>query len=215
MARDPDDPARDEPLRGPGHLDDLELDLVRAGEGCAEAAAHAGSCARCREALDALRALQRDLAAEARALEAELGPVPAEVDRAVLARAAADLSRRGALRRAASRRVSSSRWLRSGWLRSGWLGSRWTAAAALLLVASGLALFVLEGGGGVLGDVDGDGRVDIVDAYALALHIQSGGTPRPAWDQNGDGVVDERDVDALARQSVSLARWREPGWRGQ
>ncbi|MGQ9589647.1 MAG: hypothetical protein ACUVYA_05050, partial [Planctomycetota bacterium] len=57
-------------------------------------------------------------------------------------------------------------------------------------------------------DVDGDGRVNIADAYLLAVRVRRGGEVEPHWDKNGDGVVDEDDVDLVARESVSLARWR-------
>jgi hypothetical protein len=47
--------------------------------------------------------------------------------------------------------------------------------------------------------------VDIVDAYTLALSIRDGRAD-PARDVNGDGVVDMKDVDALAREAVSIGR---------
>jgi len=55
-------------------------------------------------------------------------------------------------------------------------------------------------------DVDGDGQVDILDAFALARHVVSDGEPKPEWDMNGDGAVDGRDVDIIARAAVSLER---------
>lgn len=79
------------------------------------------------------------------------------------------------------------------------------------------------------GDINGDGRVDILDALALARHIEagvpSGSSPQPrpskpeiivalgdqrtapgapSWDINGDGLLDRRDVDAVAYRAVSL-----------
>lgn len=77
-------------------------------------------------------------------------------------------------------------------------------------------------------DLNADGRVDILDALTLARRIEIPGEPRPSalqpsnattivaranergrpgsefWDINGDGVIDRRDVDAVARQAVSL-----------
>ena len=46
-------------------------------------------------------------------------------------------------------------------------------------------------------DLDGNGKVDIVDAYLLASGLKDG-------DVNGDGVVDRRDAEALAREVVSI-----------
>ncbi len=48
------------------------------------------------------------------------------------------------------------------------------------------------------------GQVDILDAFALARQLKSGGVPNAGWDVNGDGVVDERDVATLAAQAVKL-----------
>ena len=58
-------------------------------------------------------------------------------------------------------------------------------------------------------DLNADGQVDMLDAFALARELQQGSTPRPQLDLNGDGVVDDRDVQALANRAVSL----EPGGR--
>ncbi len=55
----------------------------------------------------------------------------------------------------------------------------------------------------VAGDVNGDGRVDIVDALSLARKLQSGQTPPPRLDLNRDGVIDQRDVDLIAQQAVT------------
>jgi hypothetical protein len=53
-------------------------------------------------------------------------------------------------------------------------------------------------------DVNGDGRLDILDAYRLALAIEEGGELLAAWDSDGDGTVGAGDVDAVARMAVSL-----------
>ena len=55
-------------------------------------------------------------------------------------------------------------------------------------------------------DLNHDGRVDILDAFALARQLKSGPVPGPGRDINGDGVVDERDVEALAAQAVRLGK---------
>jgi hypothetical protein len=56
------------------------------------------------------------------------------------------------------------------------------------------------------GDINHDGRVDILDAFALARQLQSGAKPGPETDVNGDGVVDERDVAAIAARAVKLGQ---------
>jgi len=55
-------------------------------------------------------------------------------------------------------------------------------------------------------DFDGNGRVDILDAFALARHIESGRKANEKWDVNGDGIVDGTDVDTIALAAVSLKR---------
>ena len=53
-------------------------------------------------------------------------------------------------------------------------------------------------------DVNRDGRVDILDAYRLALLIAEDRGDAATWDENGDGTVDRKDVDALATLAVAL-----------
>ena len=67
-----------------------------------------------------------------------------------------------------------------------WLGF---AAAAGLLLALLATLLVPRGR-----------KPDIVDAYLLALQIRDG----KGRDVNGDGAVDQRDVDELAARAVRL-----------
>jgi hypothetical protein len=55
-------------------------------------------------------------------------------------------------------------------------------------------------------DLNHDGRVDILDAFALARQLKSGLVPGPGQDINGDGVVDERDVETIAAQAVRLQK---------
>jgi hypothetical protein len=74
------------------------------------------------------------------------------------------------------------------------------AAAAALLVGAG-AWFALRPS--APGDIDRSGRIDIVDAYALAVRIRSGQLDA-AYDLNGDGKVDDRDVEEIARRSVAI-----------
>lgn len=204
-----------DPTNEARHLDLLALDALRAGEGSGEDRAHVAACGACRDALETLRSLQGAIAGEAAAERARLGPVPREIEATVLAafrREAARAARRRAIPRAVP-----------------------LAAAAALLLAALAGLFVAmrepardrarlasRGEPSELGrrppgtrrgerwDVDGDGRVNIADAYLLAVRVRRGGEIELRWDGNGDGVVDEADVDLVARESVSLARWGTP-----
>ena len=54
-------------------------------------------------------------------------------------------------------------------------------------------------------DINGDGRVDILDALALAKSIETG-KGSGTLDQNGDGKIDDADVQAVASVAVRLDR---------
>jgi hypothetical protein len=45
---------------------------------------------------------------------------------------------------------------------------------------------------------------NILDAYRLAHALKLGVKPSADWDQNGDGVVDQKDIDAIAHAAVNL-----------
>jgi len=84
-------------------------------------------------------------------------------------------------------------------------------AAAVLAGAAGVAMWAHAGNAGAhsgapvaVAEIARTG--DIRDAFFLARQIKAGATPGPRWDVNGDGVVDQRDVDALAMDAVSLKR---------
>ena len=53
-------------------------------------------------------------------------------------------------------------------------------------------------------DANRDGAVDILDAYKLAQQIGANAEIDPKWDTNGDGIVDQKDVDRVAMAAVSL-----------
>ncbi|MFK7789315.1 MAG: dockerin type I domain-containing protein [Phycisphaeraceae bacterium] len=53
------------------------------------------------------------------------------------------------------------------------------------------------------GDIDQNGTIDILDAYALAK-AQQRGEGDPQYDLNNDGQVNQRDIDFLANQAVAL-----------
>lgn len=130
--------------------------------------------------------------------------VPGEVDRAVLDRAGRRLTRR-------SRRLSWPRWARR-WRVAG-------AAAAVVLLALVLQtnLSPLSDSGEkapvllskavspeIPADIDLNGRVDILDAFKLARHIESETPFKPEYDLNADGVVNRKDVDSIAFAAVRL-----------
>ena len=87
---------------------------------------------------------------------------------------------------------------------------RWggvSAVAAALIVAVGLAIHPPGAGPqptvALRGDLNHDGRVDIVDAFLLAKALDAH-MPMPEADFYHDGVVDQRDVQRLAQAAVSL-----------
>lgn len=131
--------------------------------------------------------------------------VPADIDRAVVE----------AARRRLVRRPPKLRWVR-------WAVP--TAAAAAVIVGA-YVLFVTGGTAGrqcqnskfppkagvpastAQADIDRNGRVDILDAFKLARHIESGYAAdpgAPTWDINGDGLVNREDVDKVAFAAVRL-----------
>ncbi len=76
-------------------------------------------------------------------------------------------------------------------------------------------------------DIDRNGRVDILDAFKLARHIESADRTKTnlspvsstgqalrkqGWDINGDGLVNRNDVDSVAFAAVSLSLQKQgPG----
>ena len=100
---------------------------------------------------------------------------------------------------------------------------RWLAAAAGLVLCLGLGSFFWSsrkpGAAFVREDINHDGRVDILDAFALARRLAGpppqvpgrAGESGPLPDINGDGVVDRKDVDALAARAVRLSPKRQEG----
>ena len=147
---------------------------------------------------DVSQALRDDLAAL-------FGPdvaVPPAVDAAVMARARGHLGRR--------------RW-RGPALR--WAAAAAAAAAAAVFVlvmpaltsreapeASRPAPMVAKAAPGLRDDINGDGQVDVLDAFALARSVENKQKLAAAWDLNRDGVVDRKDADAVAMAAVSLKR---------
>jgi hypothetical protein len=118
--------------------------------------------------------------------------VPRTIDDAILKAARAQLQ--------PAPKASVFRWPR-------WL--LWPAlvgtCAAIALVARLLAptQFARE-------DLNRDGRIDILDSFALARELKNGGSLPAYRDVNGDGVVDERDVTSLASRAVALGKDNRP-----
>ena len=90
---------------------------------------------------------------------------------------------------------------------------RWSAAAAAIIIVSVLVTNVfrkedsarLHTAGAVLAeDIDRNGMVNIIDAFKLARHIESGRKLKTGWDINNDGQVNRGDVDYVANVAVRL-----------
>jgi hypothetical protein len=93
-----------------------------------------------------------------------------------------------------------------------------SAAAAVILV--GVSLWWLQAGSGTQtapeaqpqalaiaqeqADIDRNGKVDILDAFTLARHLEADRPTDAMWDFNGDGLIDRRDVDMVALAAVRL-----------
>lgn len=108
--------------------------------------------------------------------------------------------------RAAKQRLSKPAKTRAGW-RWGLLIPSLGVATAILLV---VALWHYPGrtfkGKFAREDINHDGKVDILDAFALARKMNGASKASSGPDINGDGVVDERDVQLIAAQAVKLAK---------
>jgi hypothetical protein len=55
-------------------------------------------------------------------------------------------------------------------------------------------------------DINRDGQVDILDALLLAQELRTGHSRTAGLDLNGDGVVDEKDVEVVAARAVRLEK---------
>jgi len=166
-------------LKPDGHPDLAELDALRTGEATDELKGHVDGCERCRELLHALGGLAVELKRAARPPSPE---IPAEIDARIRAMA------HGRSRRAAY---------------FGWPGL--VAAAASVLLAAGVLWGVRARRTGLAMDIDGSGRVDIVDAYLLSRRLKSREDVPSSWDVDRDGEVGEADVSLVARRAVALA----------
>jgi len=86
----------------------------------------------------------------------------------------------------------------------------WAGSAAAAMIVAGVLLMNFGKSANthapvaLKNDIDRNGAVDILDAFQLARQIGVTDEPDPTWDANGDGVVDQKDVDAVAFAAVRL-----------
>lgn len=143
------------------------------------------------------------------ALRTRFGPVPdvpSNIDQSILADARRHFEQHGpaSLRPTRWRRVSKWQWTV--------LGSSVAAACVLFFAMKAqppqneqtfAARSVDESSDAELkSDVDLNGQVDILDAFAMARQIRSGQDMR--YDINRDGRFDKLDIDIVAREAVKL-----------
>ncbi|GEM_PF-5309424 len=55
-------------------------------------------------------------------------------------------------------------------------------------------------------DIDGNGRIDIIDAYLLNKSLVNGTATSKQLDMNRDGLINNEDIDDVAYTAVSLKR---------
>jgi len=92
--------------------------------------------------------------------------------------------------------------------------SLWRIAAAAAVIIFAFSLNLTQKPGPTINssfiveaqavDIDRNGRVNILDAFKLARHIESANRTDKKWDINEDGVVNGKDVDLVASAAVSL-----------
>jgi hypothetical protein len=86
---------------------------------------------------------------------------------------------------------------------------RWLAFATACLLLCAVAYRLTRPGSfpaHAQEDLNRDGRVDILDAFQLARQLQARDNPATGPDLNGDGEVDQRDVEIIAAQAVKLEK---------
>jgi hypothetical protein len=89
----------------------------------------------------------------------------------------------------------------------GWWMQKVLPLAASIAIAAVMIQFARMGRT-VVGDINADGNVDVVDALLLAERVRSGDGIGKArrWDVNGDRVVDARDSEEIMARVVDLER---------
>ena len=186
-----------------GHLDELALDALRAGEGAPEILAHAESCPHCRAALAGLALL------EARLNEAQPGvpEVPREIEVRIFQ------GYRQSLGKPPQSPFPTA--IRRWFLPAAGLAVAGIAALALRVVppdankvASQRPVRVVSAPipapAGGPEDLQPAAAVDIVDAFRLARALRDGQRVAAGWDADGDGTISRADVQSVARRAVAL-----------
>ena len=107
-----------------------------------------------------------------------------------------------AILRAAQAQLSPARKPRLNWLRFAPWAVGGTAGIVLLFLSLHTPKLTPEF---AREDLNRDGTVDILDAFALAKKLEAG-VSSSGVDFNGDGKVNQQDVAALAAQAVSLGK---------
>jgi len=151
---------------------------------------------------------REELAAELKRLYRAWGEVPAEIDRAILDRARKHFADPRGLKTERERRVIRVVW-------------RWAARAATIAAAAMIVFMIYptrvserpaeeplqtarQEKGVLREDIDQNGRVDILDAFAMARRLEGEGDVDARWDFNHDTVVDGRDVNLVACAAVRI-----------
>jgi hypothetical protein len=189
--------------RDGGHLDELTLDSLRAGEGTPEDAAHAETCPRCRVALAGMASIEIRL----KQAQPRVPEVPQEIEARIFQGYRQRLGRPAPAPFPALIR----RWT----LPAAGLAAAGIAALALRLVppeasrvatpqpsrmASTRVPATTEG----LEAPQAAAAVDIVDAFRLARALRDGRHVAAGWDVDGDGTIGSLDVASLAHRAVAL-----------
>ncbi len=167
------------------HLTDLELELVRTGEGGKDSVAHVESCSECRERLVFFNEIADEMAMPARQFQ-----TPMDRDARILELIA--------------ERSTEIRRVRWSGKTMRWIVPLAAAASVAIVICAGLFLDLSIDGSTESpvvtagpDDVNGDGTVNIVDALVLAQAIEAQGKAE-------DGERTPEDVDRIARRAVAL-----------
>jgi len=189
---------------GEAHPHWVRLDAVRAGEPVDPAdVAHVATCSQCRSAISELASTAADL----KLLHEPARAVAQQRDDRIL--------------RMARARIAQVRGVGTDRRRSMRTAGVWVAVAGLALTAALLGarrdqfhdmrrLVQVAPGPPIapavstsVADLDGDGRVTVLDALILARSVEAGRRDA-AFDVNRDGRVDEDDVNAVLALAVSV-----------
>ena len=162
------------------HPTELELADLMLGDGDAAVAKHVESCGKCQRAVAALGTLKDEL----RSAYGLPGQIPSSIRERLPA------SR-------PKKTVLLVRWQRAA-IR--------IAAAVLLVIGAGywLTRSEVQSVPSQVADVNGDGRVDVLDGLMLARQIVSSSGAPEAGDVDRNGSVDVRDVSKLMETVVAM-----------